>query len=129
MKRKSRRKDLTQIDPAAVVGDIRQMLKFFRLSRNTQGKTKLPLTQWEVAKLMGCTDGVISKIEHGDLMDAKYLRQYWVALGFRFDQLLEVADGWTISDELFFKVVNKRGLVADKAVRNVGKRLLSAYAA
>jgi len=128
MKRKSRRKDLAQIDPSAVVGDIRQMLKFFRLSRNTQGKTKLPLTQWEVAKLMGCTDGVISKIEHGDAMDAKYLRQYWVALGFRFDQLLEVSDGWTIPSELFWKIVNKRGLVADKAVRNVGKRLLSASA-
>lgn len=128
MKRKSRRKDLAQIDPSAVVGDIRQMLKFFRLSRNTQGKTKLPLTQWEVAKLMGCTDGVISKIEHGDPMDAKYLRQYWVALGFRFDQLIETPDGWTVSDELFWKIVNKRGLVADKAVRNVGRRLLSAHA-
>jgi hypothetical protein len=104
------------------------MLKFFRLSRNTQGKTKLPLTQWEIAKLMGCTDGVISKIEHGDPMDAKYLRQYWVALGFRFDQLIERSDGWTISDELFWKVVNKRGLVAEPVIRNVGKRLLSAHA-
>jgi hypothetical protein len=128
MKRKSRSKT-TQIDPATIVGDIRQMLKFFRLSRNTQGKTKLPLTQWEVAKLMGCTDGVISKIEHGDPMDVKYLRQYWVALGFRFDQLLEVADGWTISDELFHRVVSKRGLVAEPVIRNVGKRLLSAHAA
>jgi DNA-binding XRE family transcriptional regulator len=125
MKRKSRRKDLTQIDPAAVVGDIPQMLKFFRLS---EGLGKLPLTQKEMGRLMGISYRTVIEIEHGDATDMKYLRQYWIALGFRFEQLIERSDGWTISDELFLKVVNKRGLVATPAVRNTGKRFLSASA-
>lgn len=125
MKRKSRRKDLTQIDPAAVVGDIRQMLKFFRLSK---GRAKFPLTQNEMAKLMEANDDLVRKIENGDEVHARHLRRYWIALGFRFDQLIERSDGWTISDELFHRVVSKRGLVAEPVIRNVGKRLLSAHA-
>jgi hypothetical protein len=126
MKRESRRKDLTQIDPASVVGDIRQMLKFFRLSR---GRAKFPLTQQEMGKLMEGNDDLVRKIENGDEVHARHLRRYWIALGFRFEQLIERSDGWTISDELFLKVVNKRGLVAEPVIRNVGKRLLSASAA
>lgn len=126
MKQKSRRKDLAQIDPASVVGDIRQMLKFFRLSR---GRAKFPLTQNEMAKLMEANDDLVRKIENGDNVHARHLRRYWIALGFRFDQLIERSDGWTISDELFHRVVSKRGLIAEPVIRNVGKRLLSAYAA
>jgi len=126
MKQKSRRKDLTQIDPASVVGDIRQMLKFFRLSR---GRAKFPLTQNEMAKLMEANDDLVRKIENGGEVHARHLRRYWIALGFRFEQLIERSDGWTISDELFFRIVNKRGLVAEPVIRNVGKRLLSAHAA
>lgn len=125
MKRKSRSKT-TQIDPASVVGDIRQMLKFFRLSK---GRAKFPLTQNEMAKLMDGSDDLVRKIENGDEVHARHLRRYWIALGFRFDQLIERSDGWTISDELFHKVVSKRGLVAEPVIRNVGKRLLSAHAA
>jgi hypothetical protein len=125
MKRKSRSKT-TQIDPASVVGDIRQMLKFFRLSK---GRAKLPLTQVEMGKLMEGNDDLVRKIENGDEVHARHLRRYWIALGFRFEQLIERSDGWTISDELFWKVVSKRGLVAEPVIRNVGKRLLSAYAA
>ena len=123
MKRKSR-SNTTQIDPAAVAGDIRQMLKFFRLSK---GRAKLPLTQNEMAKLMEANDDLVRKIENGDEVHARHLRRYWIALGFRFDQLIERSDGWTISDELFYRVVIKRGLVAEPVIRNVGKRLLSAH--
>jgi transcriptional regulator with XRE-family HTH domain len=129
MPRKSRRKDLTKIDPNDVVGKPREMLKFLRLSRNTQGKTKNPLTQEEVARLMDCRDDLVRRIENGEGTNASNFRRYWIALGFRFDQLIELSDGWTISNELFLRIVNKRGLVADKCIRNCGKRLLSASAA
>lgn len=126
--RKSRRKNLIRIEPSDVVGNPRTMLKFFRLSRNTQGKIKLPLSQNEVAKLMDCQDDLVRRIENGGSTNASNFRRYWIALGFRFDQLIETTDGWTISDELFWKIVNKRGLVAEPVVRNAGKRLLSANA-
>ena len=129
MPRKSRKRNLIRIKPEDVVGNSRAMLKFFRLSRNTQGKTKLPITQFEMAKLMRCSDYTVLKIEREQPIDPKYVRQYWIALGFRFDQLIERPDGWTISDELFYKIVNKRGLIAEPAVRNTGKRYLSASAA
>jgi len=88
MKRKSRSKT-TQIDPARVVGDIRQMLKFFRLSK---GRAKFPLTQNEMAKLMDGSDDLVRKIENGDNVHARHLRRYWIALGFRFDQLIGRVD-------------------------------------
>lgn len=128
MPRKSRRKNLTKINPEDVAGNPRAMLKFFRLSRNTQGKTKNPLSQEEVAKLMDCRDDLVRRIENGEGTNASNFRRYWIALGFRFDQLIETSDGWTISNELFWKIVNKRGLIAEPVVRNTGKRLLSAHA-
>ena len=128
MPRKSRRKDLSKIDPKDVVGNPREMLRFFRLSRNTKGKTKIPLTQDQVSELMQCRKTLVGKIENGGEIPARNFRRYWVALGFRFDQLIETEDAWTISNELFWKIVNKRGLVAEPAIRNLGKRLLPAHA-
>ena len=72
-----------QVDPAVMRAAERDLHTWLRAYRLAEARKRRNLTQVQVAKAMGITQGRISQIEHGEIREAEVetLARYAAALG------------------------------------------------